>query len=66
MTFWYAIRERESGKWLAAYTSDADSGTFVSDRALALKWNLDHEWAARTVARALPIAVDVLSISDAP
>lgn len=66
MTFFFAIREREGGKWLARHDLDGTEGTFVSDRRRAKHWTLDEEQAVRDLALVLPLAVDVLSISDAP
>lgn len=66
MTFWYAIREREGGRWLHEAEPDYSAGTFVTERRLARLWSLDEEREVREAALMLPIAVDVLSISDAP
>lgn len=66
MTFFFAIREREGGKWLARHDPDGTEGTFVSDQRRAKRWTLDDEREVRDIALVLPLAVDVLSISDAP
>lgn len=66
MTFWYAVRERGGGKWLLDVAPDYSYGTFVSDRAFARLWPLEGYREVRDVVLMLPVAVDMLAISDAP
>lgn len=65
MTFWYAIRAREDGKYLARLDEERNVMQFSSDRRQARRWRFEDGDVVRALAREIAIACDVVAVSDA-